>query len=179
MPTWFVYIIEFLLLTFILYRLLKLVAPFLIFSTAQKKANSAFNTLKYHQLPVPELKDTAMPDPDFLYVSGFYDLTKGPLRISGDIAQTDYWSIAFYQNDTINYYVKNRRQIGEEAQRFDLVLKLSKQEISPPSDAFVVTSPTAKGVLLIRILVSDRQNRALVEQCEKWQKSVKLQVLDN
>ena len=100
------------------------------------------------------------PNPDFAYGSAFYDISTGPIRIQGSMPDSIYWSVALYQPNSINYYVKNDMQYGQS--QFDLVLGESDPGIEGTE---YINAPTKEGFLLLRLLVVDKSpaNLAKVE----------------
>jgi uncharacterized membrane protein len=75
-----------------------------------------------------------------------YDLSEGPVRISGE-TWPRYWSISFYQQNSDNYFVTNDQELEE--QTFNFILGLEGQNIDSLTGTPVV-SPTSKGIMLIR-----------------------------
>lgn len=132
------------------------------------------NQLAYLPLPNDNSRAVVKPNPDFLYVSSFYDVSEGPLHLTGTLPDSTYWSVAFYYPNTVNWYVKNDMEYG--ANRLDLILAKEgskKEGFEQKEWAF---SKKDKGFLLIRILVTDSDS-TVVERFEEWQKSVKLESL--
>jgi hypothetical protein len=97
-----------------------------------------------------------MPSPDLLYATCAFDLGTAPLRIRADPKAPGYWSIALYASNSDNFYVLNDRQAGGRA--VDLLLVGPAAYAAAPAvpdGAALVTSPTARGLLLMRVLVAD------------------------
>ncbi|RMG82229.1 MAG: DUF1254 domain-containing protein [Bacteroidetes bacterium] len=155
------------------YHLTIAVLPNVIYGVLHFKANQnhpdSDNQLTYHALPNDQSRAVVMPNPDFLYVSSFYDLTEGPLRITGTLPDSTYWSLAFYQPNTLNWYIKNDLQFGTN--QLDLLLATEDQDRTGLEASEVALSPVRKGFLLFRILVTDP---ARLPEFEARQKSIRL-----
>ncbi|MEO0884148.1 MAG: DUF1254 domain-containing protein [Pseudomonadota bacterium] len=80
-----------------------------------------------------------------------YDLSDGPVRISGE-TWPRYWSVSFYQQNSDNFFVMNDQELADRT--FDFVLALEDQDITA-FDATPIISPTAKGIMLIRRFAAD------------------------
>ncbi len=131
------------------------------------------NALIYPSLPNEEARTVVMANPDFLYVACYYDISKEPLRLTGTLPDSTYWSVAFYQPNTINWYIKNDMEYGTN--ELDLILAHKSQTIETTAE--IARSPVEKGFCLIRILVTDTSPERLA-QYEAWQKSVRLNSLN-
>lgn len=96
-----------------------------------------------------------MPSPDLLYASCAFDVSTRPLRIRADPKTRSYWSIALYASQSDNFFVVNDVQAA--GQPVDLVLVGPGAVASPalPAGARAVQAPTRRGLLLMRVLVSD------------------------
>ncbi|HPU52507.1 MAG TPA: DUF1254 domain-containing protein [Burkholderiaceae bacterium] len=97
-----------------------------------------------------------MPSPDLLYALCVYDLSKAPMRITAHPRVDTYWSIALYSASSDNYFVINDRQAGSKP--VDLWLVPDQGNAGSPGvppGARVVVSPSSKGLLLMRVLISD------------------------
>jgi len=92
-----------------------------------------------------------MPNPDLLYATCAYDLRDGPLRIRMAASYPRYWSIALYASTTDNFSVVNDRKTP--GQRIDLRL-IGPQAANSAAPGDVI-SPTARGFLLLRLLVNN------------------------
>ncbi|MBM4232909.1 MAG: DUF1254 domain-containing protein [Gammaproteobacteria bacterium] len=92
-----------------------------------------------------------MPSPDLLYATCAYDLSDGPLRIRMAASYPSYWSIALYASTTDNFFVVNDRKTS--GARIDLrLIGPQAAKSAAPGD---VIAPTARGFLLLRLLVND------------------------
>jgi uncharacterized membrane protein len=98
-----------------------------------------------------------MPSPDLLYATCALDLGAGPQRITAQIAHPRYWSVALYGANSDNFFVVNDRKTTEPGQ-LDLWVVAPGTDsaaLAVPAGSTVVEAPTAKTLLLMRLLVSD------------------------
>ena len=153
--------------------------PNFIYNKVHKRAlkkNPSDNTLSYHDLPTDTLRSVVMPNPDFLYVSCFYDVSENPLHFTGTLPESTYWSVAFYQPNTINWYVKN--DIEYASNQLNLVLTKENQKYTPDfAGSETAVSPTDKGFMLIRIVVTDDSPETL-KKYKDWQKSIQIEKVE-
>lgn len=99
----------------------------------------------------PRANAARRANPDSIISSMAYDLSDGPVRISGE-TWPRYWSISFYQQNSDNFFVMNDLEMTKTA--FDFILVLKGQETSSYPGTPIV-SPTAKGIMLIRRFAAD------------------------
>lgn len=94
--------------------------------------------------------------PDLLYSACVYDLTHGPVRVRAEVPQGTYWSVSFYDMNTVNYRVINDAQATAGAVL--LVLTKAGSNQPTPAGAEIVASPTDRGIILFRTLINDEAN---------------------
>ncbi len=104
--------------------------------------NTCFHNREYG----PRMNSARRANPDSIISSMAYDLSEGPVRISGEIWPR-YWSISFYQQNSDNFFVKNDLELGEA--RFEFILALAEHDTSELVGTPVI-SPTDRGIMLIR-----------------------------
>ena len=98
-----------------------------------------------------------MPSPDLLYATCALDLGAGPQRITAQVEHPRYWSVALYGANSDNFFVVNDRKTTEPGQ-LDLWVVAPGTDsaaLAVPAGSTVVEAPTAKSLLLMRLLVSD------------------------
>lgn len=98
-----------------------------------------------------------MPSPDLLYATCALDLGAGPQRITAQVEHPRYWSVALYGANSDNFFVVNDRKTTEPAQ-LDLWVVApgtDRATLAAPAGSTVVEAPTAKSLLLMRLLVTD------------------------
>lgn len=149
--------------------------PNLLYFGAQKKIGSEENVFKYGELPDADSRFVVKPNPDFLYSTCFYNLEDGPLHLTGDLPDSSYFSIAFYEPNTVNYFVKNDQQFSSK--KLNMVIAQEGEELPVNVEDFeLVTSPKKKGLVLIRLLVADNSEEN-VEKFKAIQQTVKVEKL--
>lgn len=97
----------------------------------------------------PVYGGAARANPDSVVSIMAYDLADGPVRVAGE-TWPDYWSLSLYEQNSDTFYVLNDREI--EGREFELILKTSSQD-ADIAGAKVVTSPSPRGIMLIRRFV--------------------------
>ena len=164
---------------FAAYRLTIQYLPNYIFSKLHQRVENrgiSDNELVYVNLPSDTSRSVVMPNPDFLYISCFYDVSNRPLRFLGTLPDSSYWSISFYKPNTVNWYIKNDTEYTSN--KLDLVLAEKERDYKVNfGTSEVAESPTDKGFMLIRILVTDHSEESL-KRYKAWQESVKIEILD-
>jgi len=98
-----------------------------------------------------------MPSPDLLYATCALDLGAGPQRITAQVEHPRYWSVALYGANSDNFFVVNDRKTAEP-ERLDLWVVApgtDRAALAVPAGSTVVEAPSAKSLLLMRLLVSD------------------------
>ena len=98
-----------------------------------------------------------MPSPDLLYATCALDLGAGPQRITAQVEHPRYWSVAIYGGNSDNFFVVNDRKTAEPG-RLDLWVVApgaDRATLAVPAGSTVVEAPTAKNLLLMRLLVTD------------------------
>jgi len=152
------YIVPVLILSFLFYKMTIRYVPNVIYSRVKSnmlnQSDIQENELRILPFPEADSRTVVMPNPDFAYVSMFYDVEDGPLHITGDMPDSTYWSVALYEPNTSNHYVKNDMQFG--ANDLNLLVTHVDQETNLDSGKELVSSPTSEGFLLIRILGTKR-----------------------
>lgn len=98
-----------------------------------------------------------MPSPDLLYATCAFDVGERPLSIRVDprgAGHQGYWSIALYASNSDNFHVLNDRQAGDAPVHLVLRSAAPAGTAAIPGEASV-TSPSRRGLLLMRLLVGD------------------------
>ncbi len=129
-------------------------APVKVMSTIEARIAAGaggWNACFHNQVYGPRANAARRANPDSIISSMAYDLSDGPVRISGE-TWPRYWSISFYQQNSDNFFVMNDREMAEQS--FDFILALDGQDTSALNGTLIV-SPTAKGIMLIRRFAAD------------------------
>lgn len=98
------------------------------------------------------MEAVVMPSPDLLYSVCAYDVSKAPLLITAEVTET-YWSLSCFASNTDNFFVINDRQVSSNP--VEILLVGPDRPYPDPGNARVVVSPTTRGAVLIRILITD------------------------
>ncbi|MEL7023919.1 MAG: DUF1254 domain-containing protein [Pseudomonadota bacterium] len=115
------------------------------------KAAGGWNSCYHNTNYGPRKSAARRANPDSIISSMAYDLTDGPVRITGE-TWPRYWSISFYQQNFDNFFVRNDRQLKDSS--FDYILALPGQDTSDLSGQTIL-SPSSKGIMLIRRFAAD------------------------
>lgn len=129
-------------------------APRTVMSTIENRiaqGAGGWNACFHNRVYGPRANAANRANPDSIITSMAYDLSDGPVRVSGEIWPR-YWSFSLYQQNSDNFFVVNDRDLDQTA--FDLVLKLESQSVGDASGE-VIVSPTQKGIMLIRRFAAD------------------------
>lgn len=115
-----------------------------------------WNVLGYRGLPMAGRR-ALTSNPDMATAFGVYDASETPVRIACVLPDGDsYWSVSLYGWNTENFYVVNDRTAP--AKEFDLVIVTSRTQHVGSENEVVVLSPSKKGVVLVRMVVQDRDD---------------------
>lgn len=101
-----------------------------------------------------------MPSPDLLYATCTADLSTGPLRVTALVDHPRYWSIALYGANSDNFFVVNDRKAAPDTTpaRLDLWITAPGTDRNAslvPEGATAVEAPSARILLLMRLLLTD------------------------
>lgn len=107
-----------------------------------------------------------MPSPDLLYATCVIDLRARPLRVSADPRVPGYWSIALYSAASDNVTVFGDLQAAGRPVDW-LVTGPGTPPAAAPAGTTVVTLPTDRGLLLMRVLAGDDAQRAAAEAARR------------
>jgi len=115
----------------------------------------------------PFLVDT---DPSLRYAVCRYDLSNGPLRITGPVPLV-YWSVALYDRRGLNYYALNDRLIAGRNITLWVATKQQLLAIEPQSpetasndERLLLGAPGELGFAVFRVLVPGPSYEARVAQ---------------
>lgn len=143
------------------------VAPRLIMFMAMRRIEAAGATSNqaFHAPAVDARSRTiVMPSPDMLYSLCLLDLSRGPLRVRAQPRLDSYWSVAVYEANSDNLFVRNDRQL--QGRGLDLWLSAPAHRALPVPDGVTpVSMPSARGIVLLRVLTAvPEAQRALLER---------------
>jgi len=114
--------------------------------------------------PLPDM------DPSLRYAVCRYDLTNGPLLISGEVPLV-YWSVALYDRRGLNYYALNDRLVAGRSIKLWVATKQQLLAIEPQSpeaeandERLLIGAPGALGFAVFRVLVPGPSFEAAVAE---------------
>ena len=129
-------------------------APIKVMSTIETAIAAGaggWNACFHNQTYGPRANAARRANPDSIISSMAYDLSNGPVRISGQ-TWPRYWSISFYQQNSDNFVVINDQDMADSS--FNFILALDDQDVAS-LDGRPIISPTSKGIMLIRRFAAD------------------------
>lgn len=110
------------------------------------KGAGGWNACYHNRVYGPRSGAARRANPDSIISSMAYDLSDGPVRVSG-VVWPRYWSLSLYQQNSDNYFVVNDRQLPNPD--FDYVI-VRKGAAETDLVGTQIISPTEKGIMLIR-----------------------------
>jgi len=113
-----------------------------------------WNACYHNRVFGPRAGAARRANPDSIISSMAYDLSDGPVRISGEV-WPQYWSLSLYQQNSDNYFVVNDRQLPTPNFDFVIVQKGAKETSLMGTQ---IISPTDKGIMLIRRFAAQKSD---------------------
>lgn len=148
-----------LIIAIIMHVITLVAVPVIIMNGAMAKYPT--NQLMKGTKPNAQSRSVVRPSPDLVYSIVAYDVSKEPIRLTAKVPTDTYWSVSCFQQNTDNFFVVNDRQI--KSNPVEIVLAKQGRQVTDAGSAQVVFSPTDRGVLLIRhLLTSDDKYQDLV-----------------
>lgn len=132
------------------------------FATQGAAQRGGWNRAYNPPLATAAARTIVRPSPDLAYTACAFDVAEKPLLIHAPLGDIGYASVSMFASNTDNFFVLNDRQAG--ATPIDLVLVGPR---TPPFEADgrrVVQSPSDRGLVLFRRVVSDAAQGAAVER---------------
>lgn len=119
-----------------------------------------WNACYHNRTYGPRMEAARRANPDSIITSMAYDLTDGPVRVSGE-TWSRYWSLSLYQQNSDNYFVVNDQQL--DGADFDYVIAMDGQSVGASAGTQII-SPTKQGIMLIRRFAAEEADMpAIVE----------------
>lgn len=97
-------------------------------------------------------RNVVRPSPDLVYSIVCYNVSQDPIRFTAQVPTDTYWSVSMFQENTDNYFVMNDRQV--KSNPVEILLVKHGMKYTDPGKAQVVVSPTSRGILLVRHLLT-------------------------
>jgi len=157
--------------------------PRFITRAAINRVNQAAKREHYNQMIYSPIHSAGediivLDNPDSMFSFAAYDVSEKPARIKCVVPNTDnYWSISFYALNTDNFYVVNDRTA--KAKALDLVIVKTNGKYQKIGDEEIVVAPSDKGVVLVRMMVNDRNNKEELARLTELQKQTVMQEVDH
>ncbi len=135
-------------------------APNLIMWRAMTAIGSkGVNAIQHTPRATAASRTIVKPSPDLLYSTCVFDLSRAPLKITTAAPTDTYWSVAFYADNTDNFFVLNDTMA--KGQPATIILVGKGQNVPPqPEGTTIVAAPGEKGVVLFRTLINDDAREA-------------------
>lgn len=121
------------------------------------------NTMTASPLASGDVRNIPRPSPDLAYSVCAFDLSKGAVLIEVPPLPSPYWSLSVYGANTDVAYVRNNTQTNGQAIR--LAITQRGEAVPAGYDAVPVDGP--RGVVLLRVLVSDREAFSPIDQVRR------------
>jgi uncharacterized membrane protein len=123
---------------------------------------SGKGTIKFGERPTAAARAIVRPSPDLLYSTCIFDVTNTAYRVVTAAPTDTYWSVAFYADNTDNFYVLNDHQANGKPATIMLIGK--GQTLPPqPEGTIVISAPTNRGLVLFRTLINDDARLAEID----------------
>lgn len=136
---------------------------------SRRQTGVSVNKMSHGGLRVAGTDTVVRDNPDTVTSMAVYDLSEHPLRVKCVIPPLDnYWSISFFDWNTDNYRVINDRTAN--AREFELVLVKPGSQYQKRGNEEVIVAPSARGIALIRMIVTDRNNKEELAKLSEVQK---------
>jgi len=143
----------------------------------RRKTGVPINQMTYGVLRNAGTDIVVRDNPDTVTSLAVYDLSDRPLRVKCVIPPRDnYWSVSFFDWNTDNYRVINDRVA--RAKEFDVVLIKPGTQYQKRGDEEVIVAPSTRGIVLIRMIVADRQDKDELARLREVQKQSRVVPID-
>jgi uncharacterized membrane protein len=134
------------------------------------------NTLLHNNFRKAGEDAIPMENPDTISTIGYYDLSKQPVRFRATLPSTDnYWSVSLYDWNTDNFFVQNDKQVSNH--KMNLVLVKKGGNYQARAGEKVVVSPSNQGIILVRMIASNRLNSLELPELLSSQKQTRLELI--
>ena len=135
----------------------------------KRRGTPLINQIRYGDLRLAGTDTVARDNPDTLTSFAVYDVSEVPLRLSCTIPDNDnYWSLSLFAWNTDNFFIVSDRMA--KSKEFELVIVNSGSTYQKKGDEELVISPTKKGILIVRMIVTDRDDLEEISRLSKVQK---------
>lgn len=126
------------------------------------------NTMHFAGPPDAGTRSVVRPNPDMLYAACPFDLAAGPLRLTAKVPHSTYWSVAAFDADSNNFFVRDDRQLAGDAIEIVAIRRgMALPPLGATPDRVVLFAPSERGLLLIRVLINDATQVAALEAMQR------------
>jgi len=126
------------------------------------------NHLGYGPLRYAGTDPVVRDNPDTVTSFAVYDVSKQALRVRCVVPETDnYWSLSLFAWNTDTIYVVNDQTAP--AKVFDIIVISDSNVYESLAGETTVVSPTDRGVLIVRMVVTDRDDQREIERLSEVQ----------
>ena len=132
-----------------------------IASARMQEQGIVFNEMVHPGPRTAEEQTIVRPSPDLLYSVCLYDVTAGPVRISTGTLSETYWSISGFAANTDNFFVIN--DVTADGEPIDVTIG----RVGSDPDAADYESPSARGMILLRMLMKDAAALPALEEARQ------------
>ena len=140
----------------------------------RRNERAGINALSVRErMPAADDREIVMPNPEFAFAGGAYDLAGGPVVYTCRVPDT-YWSLSLFAGNTDNFFCINDAAVGPPGTAVKIILcpknttarakarfRATVESEATTADANVVVvvaeSPSLFGMSLHRVLVQNRQ----------------------
>jgi uncharacterized membrane protein len=140
--------------------------PSVVMWRAMAKIGGRTNWISHGERSTEESRAIVKPSPDLLYSSCPFDVSRRPLKIVSGAPADTYWSVALYADNTDNFFSLNDTKAnGQPA----TIILLGPGQSAPVDTAGTITvnSPSTKGLILFRTLITDDAREAEIDQARR------------
>ena len=141
------------------------VYPYYVMIELKGSRKAAINSVFHAPRVTARSREVVRPSPDLLYSACGFDLSDRPLVVTAPVPRGTYWSVSMFAANTDNFFVINDRQLG--AGEAKIVVVSRGDASAAPAGYRVVESPTTRGVVLFRMLITDEQDADLLIKVQK------------
>lgn len=121
----------------------------------KRRGSRQMNQIRHGTLRSAGTDIVARDNPDTLTSFAVYDVAEKPVKVHCVVPDSEnYWSLSLFAWNTDNFFVVNDRTA--KSKEFDLVIANAPNQYQKQGQEKVVISPTTRGVLIIRMIVTDR-----------------------
>jgi len=149
------------------------VYPYYVMLKLKRSGEGMMNRIVHAPRVSAQSRTVVKPSPDLLYSVCGYDLSEKPLHVTASVPEDTYWSVSMFAINTDNFFVMNDRKLG--LKEVDIILIKEGDKYAAEGNTIVVESPSTRGVILFRMLITDESK---LDSLIKMQKQASCMPLD-